>query len=110
MSAAAPWAELADLAAAELALARAGRWDELAAASAERVRCAAVLGAPPEAARGELERLSALQDALLAVVATARNATARELRALRRRRGAARGYAAAAAHAVPAASRVDGRG
>jgi hypothetical protein len=109
-AAAAHWAAIADLAADELALARAGRWDELAERSGERVRRAAALGAPPLEARPELQRLAALQDALLAVVAGARSATVRELAALRGRRGAARGYAATTAQAAPAASRVDGRG
>jgi hypothetical protein len=110
VSEAAPWARLADLAAAELALAREGRWHELADRSDERVRLAAALGAPPPAARPELERLVALQDALLALVASARSATMRDLGALRGRRGAARGYAAAAAFGTAVAARVDGRG
>jgi hypothetical protein len=107
---AAPWARIADLAEAELSLAREGRWHELADRSDERVRLAAALGAPPPAARPELERLAALQDALLALVASARSATMREFGALRGRRGAARGYATAAAYATPAAARVDDRG
>jgi hypothetical protein len=105
MSPAAPWAELADLAEAELALARQGRWEELAACADERVRRAAELGPPPEQARAELQRLAALQDALLALVASARSATLHELGTLRRRRATARGYAAAAPRP---AGRIDG--
>jgi hypothetical protein len=109
MSPAAPWAALADLAERELALARDGRWEELAACSDERVRRAAVLPAPPPQARAELDRLVACQEALVALLASARALTARELGALRRGRGAARGYAAAAATTAPAGA-VDGRG
>ena len=110
MSPAAPWAALADLAEAELALAREGRWDELAACSEERVRRAATLGAPPAEARPELSRLASLQDALLAVVATSRAATVQELARLRRSRGAARGYAVSTGHVATAGGRIDGRG
>jgi hypothetical protein len=110
MSPAAPWAALADLAETELALAREGRWDELAACSDERMRRAAELGAPPTEARAELTRLAALQDALLALVATSRAAAVQELARLRRSRGAARGYAAATGLVGVAGGRVDGRG
>jgi hypothetical protein len=109
VSPAAPWAALADLAEAELGLAREGRWDELAACADERVRRAAALGPPPAEARAELTRLATLQDALLALVATSRAAAVQELARLRRNRPAARGYAAAGAVAV-AGGRVDGRG
>jgi hypothetical protein len=108
-SPAAAWTALADLAEAELALAREGRWAELAACSDERVRRAAVLGAPPAEARGELTRLAALQDALLAVVATSRAGVVGELGRLRRGRGAARGYAAAAGQAAVSGGVLDGR-
>lgn len=110
MNPAAPWAALADLAEAELALAREGRWEELAACSDERVRRAAALGAPPAEARAELSRLAALQDALLAVVATSRAAVVQELGRLRRNRGAARGYAVAAGQVATTGGRVDNRG
>jgi hypothetical protein len=91
MSASAPWAALADLAEAELSLAREGRWDELAICSDERMRRAATLGPPPAEARGELTRLAAVQDALLALVAVSRAAAVQELARLRRGRGATRG-------------------
>jgi hypothetical protein len=110
MSAAAPWAALADLAEAELALAREGRWDDVAMCSDERVRRAAALGAPPAAARGELTRLAAVQDALLAVVAVSRAAAVQELARLRRGRTTTRGYAAAAGPVAVAGGRIDDRG
>jgi hypothetical protein len=109
MSPAAPWADLADMAARELELARDGRWEDLAQCSQERVRRAATLGAPPPQARPELERLAAFQDALLAVLASAHALTARELGALRRGGRAARGYAAATAPAAAAVA-LDDRG
>lgn len=110
MNPAGPWAALADLAETELALAREGRWQELAACSDERVRRAAALGAPPAEARAELHRLAALQDALLALVATSRTATMQELARLRRGRGAAHGYASAGRTVALAGGHVDGRG
>jgi hypothetical protein len=110
MSPAAPWAAIADLAETELALAREGRWDELAACSDERVRRAAALGAPPAEAAPELRRLSVLQDALLALLATSRAATVQDMARLRRRRGAARGYAASTGQLATSGGRVDGRG
>jgi Flagellar protein FliT len=107
MGPAAPWAELVTLAERELAAAREGRWADVAACGSERARRAASLDAPPPQARGELERLAALQDALVALVATARAVTARELSLLRRGRGAARGYAATL-RTNPATARIDG--
>jgi hypothetical protein len=109
MTAAAPWTELADLAEQELALAREGRWPELAARSDERVRRAASLPLPPPQARRELERLASCQEALLAVLSSAHGLAARELGALRRGGRAARGYASAAAGAAPA-GQLDDRG
>jgi hypothetical protein len=109
MTAAAPWAELADLAEQELALAREGRWPEVAARSDERVRRAAELPAPPPQARPELERMAVCQDALVAVLASAHALAGRELRALNRGARAARGYAATAARS-PAYAVVDDRG
>jgi hypothetical protein len=106
---AAAWAELADLAEHELTLARDGRWDELANSSYERARRAALLPAtPPPQAAAALARLAAAQEALLAVITSARALTARELGALRRSRGAARGYAAMAAAAVADAVELHG--
>jgi hypothetical protein len=102
-----PWAQLVALAERERDLAAEGRWDEAAGAAAERVRRAAALPAPPPSARGDLERLRALQDELSARLQLARAAVVSELGALRRGRGAVRGYAAAAG---PRAATVDGRG
>jgi hypothetical protein len=102
-----PYLELVELAERELAAARDGRWEEMAALGDARVRCAAGLTGPaPPAARPELERLAAAQDALVALVTAARAVTARELAMLRRGSGAARGYAASLVTA-PAATRVD---
>jgi hypothetical protein len=97
MTPAAPWAELADLAARELELARDGRWEELAHCSQERVRRAAALRLPPLEARPALERLAACQEALMAVLASAHALTARELGALHRGGRAARRYVASTA-------------
>jgi hypothetical protein len=106
---AAPWAAIADLAEHELTLARDGRWEELATCSHERVRRAVLLPAtPPRQAAGDLRRLAACQEALLAVLTSARALTARELGALRRSRGAAHGYAATAA--APAVGAIEHRG
>jgi hypothetical protein len=91
------WEQLVARAERELALAREGRWEELAAAGAERARLAAALPAPAPALRPLLERLAAAQDELTALLTAARADTARELGALRRGRGAVRGYAAVAA-------------
>jgi hypothetical protein len=95
---AAPWAAVADLAEHELALAREGRWSEVAACSDERVRRAASLPVvpPPQAGR-ELARLAACQDALIALLSSARAGIAREMAALGRGRAAARGYGGAPA-------------
>jgi hypothetical protein len=107
MSPDAAYAELVALAERERDLAVAGRWEELAAASAERVSRAAALGTPGPGARPHLERLAALQRELLAKVAAARALTARELAELGRGRGAVRGYGAA----MPVASgQLDYRG
>ena len=103
-----PYGELVELAERELAAAREGRWDDMAAWADARVqRAAALAGPPPSSARRDLERLAAAQDALVALVTAARAITARELATLRRGSGAARGYAATLATA-PAASRVNG--
>lgn len=102
-----PYRELLELAERELAAARDGRWDEMAALGDARTRRAAGLtGPPPPTARPDLERLAAAQDALVALVTAARAVTARELAMLRRGSGAVRGYAATLATA-PAATRVD---
>jgi hypothetical protein len=102
-----PWAQLVALAEHERDLAEAGRWEEVAAAAAERVRRAAALPAPPMSARADLERLQALQDDLSARLQLARAVVVSELASLRRGRGAVRGYAAAVG---PRAATVDDRG
>jgi len=80
----------------ELALARAGRWDELASAAQDSARRAAALPAtPPPAARAALERLAAVRAELHDLLAAAREETGAELRRLRQGRGAVRGYGAA---------------
>lgn len=91
-----PWQHLLARAEGELALAREGRWEELAAAGAERTRLAAALPAPAPALRPVLERLALVQDELTSLLTAARAQTARELGALDRGRGAVRGYAQAA--------------
>jgi hypothetical protein len=91
------WSEILALANAERTLAAEGRWDELAASTAERVRIAATLGPPPAAARLALEALSVVQQELLATLASAHGDTRRELAGLNTSRGAVAGYAAARA-------------
>ena len=88
-----PWQDLLARAERELALAREGRWEELAAAGAERTRLAAALPAPAAPVRPLLERLALVQEQLTALLTAARAQTARELGTLRRGRGAVRGYA-----------------
>jgi hypothetical protein len=88
-----PWQDLLAHAERELALAREGRWEELAGAGAERTRLAATLPAPVPAVRPLLERLALVQDELTTLLTAARADTARELGALIRGRSAVRGYA-----------------
>lgn len=88
-----PWQDLLDRAERELALARDGRWEELAEAGAERTRIAEALPAPTLAVLPLLERLALVQDAIASLLAGARAETARELSTLSRGRGAVRGYA-----------------
>ena len=91
-----PWQDLLARAEHELALAREGRWEELAEAGAERVRLSAALPAPSPAVGPLLERALRLQAQIDQLLSVARAHTARELGALHRGRGAVRGYAAAA--------------
>ena len=88
-----PWQDLLARAERELALAQAGRWEELAGASAERTRLVATLPAPIPAVLPLLERLALVQEQLTALLSAAREQTARELGTLNRGRGAVRGYA-----------------
>jgi hypothetical protein len=90
-----PWSTLLARAEAERQLAAEGRWDELAASTAERVRLAATLGPAPQSARAILEALAATQQELTATLDSARSQTARELAGLSTNRGAVAGYAAA---------------
>ncbi|HEY6888037.1 MAG TPA: hypothetical protein VI300_09665, partial [Solirubrobacter sp.] len=80
----APWAALVELAEHELALVRDGRWDELPAASAQRMTAAEPLGTPPDEARPHLERLLELQHEIHAGVATARAFTQQKIGNLER--------------------------
>jgi flagellar protein FliT len=91
-----PWSELLARATAERELAAAGRWDELAASTAERVRLAAALGPAPAHARPLLEALASAQGELTATLRDARDRTARELAELGRGRGAVAAYGHAA--------------
>jgi hypothetical protein len=90
-----PWATLLARAQDERRLAAEGRWDELAASTAERVRLAAALGPAPHGARLVLEALAVVQDELTATIAAARDETRRELAGLDTSRGTVAGYAAA---------------
>ncbi|MDA0161977.1 hypothetical protein OM076_17010 [Solirubrobacter ginsenosidimutans] len=103
----APWAALVELAEHELALVRDGRWDELPAASAERLTAAEALGAPPAEARPQLERLLELQREIHAGVATARAFTQQKLGNLERGHTALVGYSGG--YRRPAATSIDGR-
>jgi hypothetical protein len=90
-----PWSEILARANAERALAAEGRWEELAASTAERLRLAASLGPAPRGARLALEALAVVQDELIATLEAARAQTMRELAGLSTGRGAVAGYAAA---------------
>jgi hypothetical protein len=90
-----PWSTLLAKANAERGLAAEGRWEELAASTAERVRLAAALGPAPRGARLVLEALAVVQEELTGTLEQARGATMRELAGLNTSRGAVAGYAAA---------------
>jgi 2-phospho-L-lactate transferase/gluconeogenesis factor (CofD/UPF0052 family) len=89
------WSQILALANRERTLAAEGRWDELAASTAERVRIASTLGPPPAGARLSLEALAVVQQELLSTLEQARAQTTRELAGLNTGRGAVAGYAAA---------------
>ncbi len=91
------WAAILALANRERTLAAEGRWDELAASTAERVRVARTLGPPPAGARLALEALAVVQQELLTTLAQARAQTSRELAGLNTGRSAVAGYTAAQA-------------
>jgi hypothetical protein len=90
-----PWSTLLSRANHERRLAAEGRWEELAASTAERVRLAATLGPAPRGARLTLEALAVLQRELTATLERAHAQTQRELAGLHTGRGAVAGYAAA---------------
>jgi hypothetical protein len=90
-----PWSELLARANAERSLAAEGRWEELAASTAEGVRIAATLGPAPLGARLTLEALAVVQQELTATLAYHHAETRRELGGLHAGRGAVAGYAAA---------------
>jgi hypothetical protein len=91
------WSTLLARANAERTLAAEGRWEELAASTAERVRLAATLGEAPRGARLTLEALAVVQQELTATLELARAQTRRELAGLHTGRGAVAGYSAAQA-------------
>ena len=72
----APWQDLLARAERERTLAAEGRWEELAAAGAERARLALALPPPSPEARPLLERLAEVQDELTAALVAARAETA----------------------------------
>jgi hypothetical protein len=78
---------MAELAAEELRLARAGDFDALPGIQAERQ---ALMGAP--VSRRVLEQTAALQAEIVSVLEASRAETARELALLRRGRSAVRAY------------------
>ena len=90
-----PWSQLLARANHERQLAAEGRWEELAAAAAERVRLAATLGQAPRGARLTLEALAVVQRELIETLDRARAQTQRELAGLHTGRGAVAGYTAA---------------
>jgi hypothetical protein len=92
-----PWTQLLARAQDEQRLAAEGRWEELAASTAERVRLAATLGSAPRGARLTLEALAVVQQQLTATLAQAHDRTRRELAGLHTGRGAVAGYTAAQA-------------
>lgn len=90
------WDELLTLAESELELIRGGDAERLPAATAERAQLAATLGQAPASARPVLERLAHVQEQIIVELTLAREGVVRELGALRRGRGAMRGYRSAA--------------
>jgi len=90
-----PWDDLLARAQDEVRLAGEGRWEELAASTAERVRLADALGPAPRSARVALEELAVVQQELTMLIVQERDRTGRELAGLGNGRGAVAGYAAA---------------
>jgi hypothetical protein len=103
----APWAELVTLAERERDLVRDGRWEEVPAASAQRLSAAQALGDPPAAARAHLERLVELEHEIHAGLSTGRAFTLQKLGKMDRGRTALRGYGGGPSR--PAATTFNGR-
>jgi hypothetical protein len=103
----APWAALVVLAERERDLVRDGHWEELPAASAQRLEAARSLGFPPAAARPHLERLVELQREIQSGLSAGRAFTLQKLGKMDRGTTAMRGYAGG--YRRPAASSIDGR-
>jgi hypothetical protein len=103
----APWADLVALAERELELVRDGRWEEVPAASAQRLSAAQELGPPPGAAGPYLERLVELQAEIHAGLATGRAFTLQKLGNMQRGHDALRGYSGGPSR--PAATAFNGR-
>lgn len=107
MSPEAPWADLVVLAERELELIRDGRWDDVPAASAQRLSAAQSLGDPPHAAGPYLERLVELEAQIHAGLSIGRAFTLQQLGTLQRGETALRGYHGGAPR--PAATAFNGR-
>ena len=98
--------ELLGLAKRQLALADAGRWDELPAAMEDFARRAASLPAvPPSSAAGSLRRAADIVARVEERLRAGRLTCGRELSQLQRGRGAVRSYGGAA---LAPGSQVDG--
>jgi hypothetical protein len=102
-----PWAELVSLAEHELALVLDGRWEEVPAASAQRLSAAQALGDPPRAARPHLERLVELQNEIHAGLSIGRAFTLQKNAKIERGQTALRGYSGRSPR--PAATAFNGR-
>jgi hypothetical protein len=103
----APWAALVTLAEHELELVRDGRWEEVPAVSAERLRTAQELGAPPHEAGPHLERLVELEAEIHAGLSVGRAFTLQKLGNMDRGQTAIRGYSGGAPR--PQATAFNGR-
>ena len=93
------WSDLVALADRELALARAGRWEEAQALAGRREALVLAIAPARPGDKPALEMLVALQEQIVIEWTLARDAVARELAALTRGRGAVRGYRSVAAPA-----------
>jgi hypothetical protein len=102
-----PWAELVALAERERDLVHDGRWEDVPAASAQRLSAAQALGDPPAEARPHLERLLELEREIHAGLATGRAFTLQQLGKLERGHTAIRGYSGGSRR--PAATAFNGR-